>query len=621
VTPPLESAVIACTLDGIITSWDASAAKVFGFGEREAVGQSIGIIIPPEGQAEAEEMRDRVGRGETIPALQSVRLRKDGSPIEVEQSLYPARDELRRIVGILAIMREVRELRLETEARAYLATIVDWSDDAIVGKDLDGVVMSWNRAAERIFGYTAAEAIGRSIKLIIPPARWAEEEEVLNKIRRDEAVDHFETVRVRKDGSPVEISLTVSPVKDHAGKVIGASKIARDVSQRKLIEKQRDELYEQAQRNNRAKDEFLAMLSHELRNPIGAISSAMQVLGHPDVKAEAAKQARDIIGRQTRKLTRIVEDLLDVGRVLTGKVRLDAHPMDLSEAARSSVNALRISGRADQHLLTLDATPVWVVADFVRIEQIVGNLLDNALKYTPPHGTIRLSLRQEGAEAVLEVQDSGAGIPRTLLPEVFDLFVQGERSLDRSQGGLGIGLTLVRRLVEQHDGSVQAFSEGVGSGSRFTIRLPAVDAPKSHPATHGLARTQTRRVLIIEDDRDTREMLRSYLLMAGHRVFEAPDGEKGIEAALRLAPDVALIDIGLPKLDGYEVARRVRQSLGANPMLVAISGYGGGEDRRRSKEAGFDMHLVKPVDPVEVAGILGRQLRGEGPASAGEHPV
>jgi CheY-like chemotaxis protein len=264
---------------------------------------------------------------------------------------------------------------------------------------------------------------------------------------------------------------------------------------------------------------------------------------------------------------------------------------------------------------------VWVVADFVRMEQIVGNLLDNALKYTPPHGTIRISVRQEGADAVLEVQDSGAGIPRALLPEVFELFVQGERSLDRSQGGLGIGLTLVRRLVEQHDGSVQAFSDGVGRGSRFTIRLPAVDAPGSHPTTHGRAPMHIRRVLIIEDDRDALEMLRSYLQMAGHRVFEANDGEKGIEAALRLAPDVALIDIGLPKLDGYEVARRVRQSLGANPMLVAISGYGGGEARRRSKEAGFDMHLVKPVNPVEVADILGRRHRGEEPVSTGEQPA
>jgi len=616
VIPLLESAVVGYTLEGSITSWDPIAARFFGFVEEEAVGQSIAIIIPPDLRTEAEDVLERVRRGETVPAFETARLRKDGSRIEVEESLYPARDELHRVVGVLAVMRETHELRRVTEAQGHLAAIIDWSDDAIVSKRLDGVVVSWNRAAERIFGYTAAEAIGRPIKLIIPESRWAEEEDVLDKIRRGETVDHFETVRVRKDGTPVEISLTVSPVRDDAGRIIGASKIARDISQRRLIEKQRDDLYEQEQKNNRAKDEFLAMLSHELRNPIGAISSALQVLGHADVKAAAATHAREIIGRQIRNLARIVDDLLDVGRVLTGKVRLEPQPMDLSEAAKSGVNALRISGRADQHLLNLDVRPVWVVADYVRMEQIVGNLLDNALKYTPPHGAIRITVKREGEDAILEVQDTGVGIPEALLEDVFELFVQGERPLDRSLGGLGIGLTLVRRLVELHDGSVQAFSEGSGRGSRLSVRLRAVPEPASLP-TLQQDPAHARRVLIIEDDRDTREMLRSLLQLAGHRVFEAHDGEKGIEAALRLEPDVALIDIGLPKVDGYEVARRVRQELGASPMLVAISGYGRSEDRRRSKDAGFDIHLLKPVDPLKLTGILSQPRRAAGRLSPG----
>ena len=483
--PPLESAVVGYTPEGLITSWGAFAAQLFGLTEDEAVGQPIARLIPPDRRAEAADLLERVKRGETVPPFETVRQRKDGARIEVVETLHAARDRQGLVVGVLAMMREVRELWMLTAARGHLAAIIDWSDDAIVSKGLDGVVLSWNRGAQRIFGYTAEEAIGRHITLIIPHERLAEEDQVLDRIRRGETVDHFETVRVRKDGTRVDVSLTVSPVKDHTGRVIGASKIARDISQRRLIERQRDEIYEQAQKNNRAKDEFLAMLSHELRNPIGAISSAVQVLGHADVKVAASMHARDIIRRQIRNLARIVDDLLDVGRVLTGKVRLDPKPLDLGEAAKSSANALRISGRADQHRLTVDVTPVFVVADFVRMEQVVGNLLDNALKYTPPHGGIRLTVKRDGADAVLEVQDTGAGIPESLLKDVFELFVQGERPLDRSQGGLGIGLTLVRRLVELHDGRVEAFSEGGGRGSRFTVRLRAVPEPSSQPTLQG----------------------------------------------------------------------------------------------------------------------------------------
>lgn len=608
--PLAQDAVIGQAPDGTITSWDACAARLFGFAAEEAIGKSITIIFPADRLSEAEGVLDRVRCGETVVAFETVGVRKDGTRVEIALTSYPARDAHGRVS---TVVRDLGELRRASEARAHLAAIIDGSDDAIVSKDLDGRILSWNRSAERIFGYTAAEVIGQSITLIIPEQRRVEEDQVLAQIRRGEIVDHFETQRLRKDGSLIDISLTVSPVRDDFGRITGASKIARDVTERKRIEQERDRLYEQELRSNRAKDEFLAMLSHELRNPIGAISSALHVLGIPDAEPDLGSRARDIIGRQARHLTRIVDDLLDVARVISGKIRLDPQPMDLGEAVTSAVNALRISGRAEQHVLELDVTRAPVVGDFVRIEQIAGNLLDNALKYTAPGGTIRVTVKSEAAEAVFQVEDTGVGIPKALLADVFEMFVQGERQLDRAQGGLGIGLTLVRQLVGLHDGSVEAFSEGVGHGSRFTVRLRAAPKPESNPIRHRPDQSAPRRVLLVEDDRDTSEMLRNLLQWSGHQVFEAHDGEQGIEAALRLEPDVALIDIGLPEVDGYEVARQIRQKLGVRPMLlVAITGYGRSDDQRRSAEAGFDLHLVKPVDVRTLDGILSRSRKGEG---------
>jgi two-component system CheB/CheR fusion protein len=599
-----DDCFIAHALDGNVTAWDSCAAKLFGFSAEEVVGSPLSSLVPPDHGLEMERALERVRAGEVL-TLETVRLHKDGTRIEVVVACYPARDEARRIVGVSTVVRDLDEVRRARAARAHLAAIIEGSDDAIVSKSLDGIIMSWNRSAERIFGYTAAEAIGQSILLIIPQERRAEETEVLSRIRKGEVVDHFETVRLRKDGTPVDISLTVSPVRDQSGRIVGASKIARDITQRKQIEHQRDQLYEQAERNNRTKDEFLAMLSHELRNPIGAISSALHVLGNADGNAEMAGRARAIIERQTRHLARIVDDLLDVARVMMGKIRVDARPMDLGEAVTSVVNALRIAGRTTQHTLTLDVASVWVQADVVRIEQIVGNLLDNALKYTGPGGTIRVTVAPEGHDAVLRVEDTGVGIAPALLQDVFELFVQGARRLDRSQGGLGIGLTLARRLVDLHGGVIEAASEGPERGSRFTVRLPAVLRPATLAPRPGEAAASPRRVLIVEDDADARAMLRSSLEWAGHEVFEAADGAEGIEAAVRLEPDVALIDLGLPEVDGYEVARQIRRRSAAHSMmLVAVTGYGRSEDQRRSAEAGFDLHCVKPVDPGKLAAIL-----------------
>jgi signal transduction histidine kinase len=367
------------------------------------------------------------------------------------------------------------------------------------------------------------------------------------------------------------------------------------------------ELFRETQRANRAKDEFLAMLGHELRNPLNAIGSAASLLGLDNGKAETAERARGVINRQVQHLARLVDDLLDVGRVTSGKVLLVREPTDLAELAAGTIANWRASGRFARHRVSLETSPVWVDADPTRFDQVLGNLLANALKYTPDGGAITVRVRPEADSALLEVEDTGAGIPLELLGKVFDLFVQGERTLDRSQGGLGIGLTLTRALVQMHGGTIEARSAGAGRGAIFTIRLPRIPEP-ARPIPSATAPSTVlgpRRILIIEDNGDAREMLRAQLERAGHEVHAAADGPAGVEAAAAARPDVVLIDVGLPGFDGFEVARRIRAAAwGTSMRLVALTGYGQADDRRQALEAGCDLHVTKPVMPERLVEIL-----------------
>jgi len=391
---------------------------------------------------------------------------------------------------------------------------------------------------------------------------------------------------------------------------ITALAITALVTERKRVEAERLALLS-AERTARtdaeasavAKDEFLAMLGHELRNPIAAIKMAMHVLGGSPSPGEADR-ARDVIQRQSDHLTHLVDDLLDATRIATGKLTLTREPVDLAAVTTGAVAALTTAGGAAHCELKVTAAPVWVEGDATRLEQVVTNLVGNAFKYTPAGGSVRVTVTGDDHDAVLAVADTGSGIRVDLLPRVFDLFTQGPRELDRSPGGLGIGLTLVKRVVELHGGRVDVRSDGEGRGSEFTVRIPAVAPPPGFERAGADARAASasvsaasRRVLLVEDQRDMREMLRFALEDAGHLVFEAADGPAAIQAVERFEPHVALVDIGLPGFDGYEVARRIRSMSGGAPMLlIALTGYGQPEDRRRSSDAGFDVHFVKPID-------------------------
>ena len=359
-----------------------------------------------------------------------------------------------------------------------------------------------------------------------------------------------------------------------------------------------------AEQQNRAKDEFLAMLGHELRNPLSAIVNATAVMGQAGMPALAVERAREIITRQSTNLARIVDDLLDVGRVHSGKILLERRVLRLDTLAETYVSTLRATGRTGQHALTLATAPAWVDADPTRLEQVIANLLDNALKYTPAGGAIDITVDVDGDEAVLAVTDSGIGIARELMPYVFDLFVQGTRTLDRSQGGLGVGLALVRQLAVMHGGRVSVRSGGAGQGSTFELRLPRVAAAAEMPAPAPAAGS-AQRVLLIEDNADGREMLAMMLEAQQYQVTTAVDGDDGLRKASAAPPDIALVDIGLPGIDGYEVARRLRADPAMHGVrLIALTGYGQHSDQQRALAAGFDAHLVKPVDIARLMALL-----------------
>ncbi len=391
-----------------------------------------------------------------------------------------------------------------------------------------------------------------------------------------------------------------------------AAVIASEKQSRQLAEAEREKLFQSehaarnmAEQQNRAKDEFLAMLGHELRNPLAAIVNATSVMALKGMAPEATAKAREIISRQSQHLTRIVDDLLDVGRVHSGKILLERQKLRLDTLVSHCLATFASTGRTAQHDVSVDLEPAWIDADPTRFEQIVANLVDNAVKYTPASGSIAVTVRVYGDEVVLGVSDSGVGISAELMPYVFELFVQGHRALDRAQGGLGVGLALVRRLAEMHGGRVAAFSAGLGQGSGFEVRVARAREPEAVPEQRPAPPSSGQKVLLIEDNDDAREMLAVMLDAQDYRVTSAVDGHEGLRLAAGMAPDVALIDIGLPGIDGYEVARRLRADPATRLVrLIALTGYGQEDDQRRALEAGFDAHLVKPVDMDHLLEVL-----------------
>lgn len=777
-----------CDADGRITYFNQAACAVWGrepkmndpadrFCGSFKLYSTDGTLIPHDQCWMARAIREDAGyNGHEI-----VVERPDGKRMTVLAHANPIHDRTGKVIGGVNLVVDLSERSKGEEALSKLAAIISSSDDAIISKTLDGTITSWNAGAERIFGYTADEAIGRSITMIVPPDLLDEERGILARLGRGERVDHYETQRVAKDGRILDISLTSSPIHDSTGHVIGASKVARDITERKasqevllglnqqLAEQLEDlqqlqemsirlftsrdlepilhevlrtavsvehtdmgmlslwdpekgcltigasiglseafleaskcivpgaaacgtaferrqrvivedvetdpimdpfrdlvhragiravhstplitregnvvgvlsthfrnvhrppprelhlvdlcarqavdfienaRLYSQLSAADRSKNEFLAVLAHELRNPLAPIRNATQILQLAQPPTAESKTALEIIERQMGQMTRLIDDLLDIARITGNKLELRRQPIEIAQILRAAVETSRplIDGRGQQLVVSGHADRGYVDGDLTRLAQVVSNLLNNASKFTPAGGHIHLTASRQGSDAVFTVRDTGVGISARALPQIFDMFAQGEHGMELGQG-LGIGLTLVKRLTEMHGGSVSASSEGLGKGSEFEIRIPmliesSVDASGAAQSGGRVSPTSLR-ILVVDDNRDSATTLELLLRLTGNQVRTAHDGNEAVIAAEQFRPDVMLLDIGLPGMSGHEVARNLRlESWGRNVVMIAMTGWSMDEDRERSEQAGFDHHMVKPVDPENLMRLL-----------------
>ncbi|HEX4389440.1 MAG TPA: PAS domain S-box protein [Steroidobacteraceae bacterium] len=786
--------IVVADRDRRIHEVNPRVCELLGYSAQELCGMTGEQITHEEDRAASRVGTAALVSGEVERfTLEKRYVRKDGGIIWCRATASALRDPDGQVRQIIGVIEEVGARKLSEEVRNRLAAVVESSDDAIISKTLEGVITSWNRGAERLFGYTASEVLGKPVTILIPPDHLDEEPAILERLKRGERIDHYETVRMRKDGTLLEVALTVSPIRDGEGKLVGASKISRDISLQKRIEKEAVEharvlellnaaassiasqldlrslvqtvtdaatslcgarygaffynitgpagegyqlfalsgasvedfaqfgvprntpvfaptflgqgalrsdditadprygllephrgmpaghlpvrsylavpvvsrsgsvlgglflghaspgvftemserlvtgianhaavaidnaqLYEAAQReiatreraeaalreNDRRKDEFLAVLAHELRNPLAPIRQAAMISKAPGASDAQKRWSHDVISRQVQHMSLLLDDLLDVSRITRGSLELRTEITELAAVVDAAVETARPIIDAKGHELTvaLPAETRRFVADPLRLAQVLSNLLTNAAKYTDPHGRIRLSAVYTAEHLTLRVTDNGIGIPAEALDEVFTMFSQVKTSQDRSDGGLGIGLALAKGLVELHGGTLGAQSAGAGRGSEFTVRLPLRAHSPRRPTSGDSAAIGPgtgKRVLIADDNRDAAASLAICLEIDGHEVQVVHEGETALAAFGAQRPDAVLLDIGMPGLDGYEVARRMRAESGAAPLtLIAITGWGQQSHKAAALRAGFDHHFTKPVDPAQISALL-----------------
>jgi PAS domain S-box-containing protein len=606
-----DYAIFMLDPEGRVVSWNRGARRIKGYEASEIVGRHFSVFYPPEAIARdwpATELKEAARNGHFED--EGWRLRKDGTSFWANVVITALRDADGRLRGFSKITRDLSERRAQEERlreseerfRLLLEGIEDY---AIFMLDPLGRVTSWNTGAERMTGYREAEILGQSFERFYPAedmaaGRPAEDLRTAMLNRRAEDLGW----RLRKDGERFWAETVVTALHDGEGRLRGFAQVTRDMTDRKRMES--------LEQQGRRLTEFLAMLAHELRNPLAPIRNAVSIMGaHRELPPQVA-WARGVIERQTGQLARLVDDLLDVSRITRGKLRMKGEAMDINTAVHRAIEGARplIDGRRQSLEVRLADHPLGVHGDMTRLTQVIVNLLNNAAKYTPEGGRIEVASAVEGDDCVVRVRDNGMGIPPYLLDRVFDLFAQGDRTLDRSEGGLGIGLTLARRIVALHGGSIVARSEGTGRGAEFEVRLPRLEAQieagrEASPAMEASETGRKRSILVVDDNEDAAASLAMLLRMTGHEVAVEHDGEGALERIAHEAPDIVLLDIGLPGMSGYDVAEQLRKRPGRRAMRIyALTGYGQEEDRRRSAEAGFDGHLVKPVVPAELFALI-----------------
>jgi PAS domain S-box-containing protein len=527
----------------------------------------------------------------------------------------------------------------QDDARALLAAVVESSDDAIITKTLDGTITSWNASAARLLGYVADEIIGQPITVLIPPDRQEEEQHIIANLRAGNRIEHYETVRVAKDGRLIDVSLTISPLRDQTAEIVGASKILRDVTERKRIERELQELLaernqllaseraarSEAERLSTSKDEFLALLSHELRTPLNAILGWTQILRSGSLASSNLEKGLGVIERNVRAQTQLVDDLLDMSRIISGQMRLEVQPVMPYAFVQGAIESARPAADARGVRLeaTLDPAAGPVSGDANRLQQVVWNLISNAIKFTPRGGHVQVIFERVNSNIEICVADSGIGIQPDFLPHIFERFRQADATTTREHGGLGLGLSIVKHIVELHGGTVVANSDGEGQGATFRVRLPVAVSRWNPNRSHEHPRSSQRLavpfvnadlsnlvVLVVDDDPDSRDLLHRLLSDCGATVTAAASAAEALAATDNQRPDLLISDIGMPEIDGYQLLRSLRANSDVRFPAIALTAFARSEDRTRALLAGFVAHVSKPVEPAEliatVAAVSGR---------------
>ena len=605
-----DYAVIISDPDDRVVEWLGGAEPITGWRSEEAIGRPLDIIFTPEDvaagvpQFETTRAAD-TGRSENV----RWHLRKDGTRFFGEGVTVGLRSASGELRGFGKVFRDATVRKLAEERLTRDALVLANVHDAVVLTDLEGVVTYWNEGATRLFGWTAGEVVGRHYadRFAEPVRSWIAGE-IRKRVGGSEWSGEYEDYR--KDGSRVWIEARVTNVRDRSGRVVGVLGVSRDISERKCAE---DSLREA----DRKKDDFIALLAHELRNPLAPIRNGLQVIRLSGNRA-ARERAQQMMDRQLAHMVRMIDDLLDVSRISRNKMELRRARVALADVVSSAVETARpvIEESGHELAVSLPPHPVFLDADLTRLSQVLSNLLANSAKYTKRGGRIRLAAGPGADGVVLSVSDNGIGIPGESLRSVFDMFSQVNRGAERGTGGLGIGLALVKGLVEMHGGTVAAHSEGEGRGSTVTVTLPALADQPAAPgdATGGQTPAARRwRILVVDDNRDGAESMAEMLRLLGHEVCTAHDGVEAVEEAGRCRPEVILMDVGMPRLNGLDATRRIRaQPWGKAVTIIALTGWGQEGDRARSREAGCDGHLVKPVDLADLEKLLGELRAGRG---------
>jgi PAS domain S-box-containing protein len=603
-----DYAVFLLDKDGRILSWNLGARRLKGYAAEEIIGRHFSTFYTRDAVDSGWPQHElKVAAAEGRFEDEGWRVRKDGSRFWANVIITALRDEHGKLLGFSKITRDLTDRRLQEQAlrqteerlRLLIEGVVDY---AIFMLDPEGVVTSWNAGAERIKGYRRDEVLGKHVSRFYLPEDieagkpWEE----LALARRDGRAES-EGWRVRKDGERFWARAVVSALYDDAGHLRGFAKVTQDLTDRRSLQ----DLEKAARHVN----EFIATLAHELRNPLAPIRAAVQVMARTPPGHPAQETLRKTIDRQSAQLTRIVDDMVDISRITRGAMSIEHAPVDMVDVARRALEAAASLVEGAKHKLKVDlpAGPAVVQGDVHRLTQLVTNLLNNAARYTPERGCISLSVSAEQQKIVLRVRDNGRGIEPEHLSRIFDMFVQGRAPGQRLGGGLGVGLALARKIAELHRGSLEAASAGAGKGSEFTLRLAAAEAQAASDAGAEAALPASgagQRVLIVDDNADAADTLDMVLRSLGYDTRVAHDGASALELALQLRPHFVLLDIGMPGLDGYEVARRLRAMNMPSMRIIAITGWGQDADRQRAREAGFDVHLVKPVEPAELVKVL-----------------